>query len=129
VVADAPAVPGAWLSTGLAGSPVGLDGTLLARLPAGGYVEKEGDKTFHFPIDLLDLASGQSRRVTLDVPVGQAIEAPTTNFAQHNGRYVTRGPYQLAIVGLEVTGKDLYLRLASEGGAQILRFSLAKVLP
>ena len=125
----AAAAKGAWLTSGLAGSPVGLDGTLMVRLPGGGYVLKQGDKVFHFPLELTDLATGKSRAITLDVPVDQPIEAPETNFSQNNGRYTTSGPYKVAIVGLELSEKDLYLRLANEEGGHILRFDVSKLAP
>jgi hypothetical protein len=125
----AAAAKGAWLTSGLAGSPVGLDGTLMVRLPGGGYVLKQGDKVFHFPLELTDLATGKSRAITLDVPVDQPIEAPESNFSQNNGRYTTSGPYKVAIVGLELTGTDLYVRLANEEGGHILRFDGSKLAP
>jgi hypothetical protein len=120
---------GAWLTSGPAGDPVGLDGTLLARLPGGGYVLKQGDKTFHFPIALTDLSSGKSRSLTLDVPVSEPVPAPEANFSQYNGQYTTAGPYKVAIVGLELTGKDLYLRLATEQESHILRFDISRLTP
>jgi hypothetical protein len=115
----------AWLGSGTAGDIACYGGPLLFRTIDGGFVQREGEFVYHFPIAMLNLVSGEAREVTLAVPFEGRIRPPTTN-AMHvrqespNGpvdRTVVYGPYQLAIQHLEVFGSSLRIELSTEHGS------------
>ena len=107
----------AWLVSGWMNIPIAF-GKSAFRLPAGGYITRRSDSTFHFPLAIIDLKTGLERDVTLEVPFSGDVPDPETNFCsevQRNGEtsWSTLGPYLLTISEMWLMGDRLRIGLES----------------
>ncbi|MGD0898104.1 MAG: hypothetical protein ABR915_09740 [Thermoguttaceae bacterium] len=64
---------------GPAGDPVAYSPTHAFRPAGGGYILKNGEQVYHFPIRMLDLKSTQSQTLTLSVPFEGQVSKPESN--------------------------------------------------
>ena len=115
-----------WLSTAKAGDPTSFDETSLFRLPEGGYVKKQGDREFHFPITRTELPGGKVTALTLTVPYPKEITPPQTNRSDSGGKIRALTPHLLAITVLNYQEGELEITLGSEGKACTLLFQVGK---
>jgi ankyrin repeat protein len=127
------AEPAAWLVTGRSGNPIALGPTHAVRLNAGGYVVSKAEAMFHFPLAIVDLASGAERPIEIQVPFRGVLNAPTTNYSAHgliNGEtsYHTMGPYLLGITALALDGSHLEVVLGMTNRAASIEFDLGPLV-
>jgi hypothetical protein len=113
-----------WLKADPAGDPVAWTKTHAFRLFGDAYVEKKGDKVYHFPIGRVDLATGGVDVFTLHVPFDGEVPQPKTNYRGTEEQVHTYGPYLLGITWMEIVGDTLEVVLGVPGKASSVRFRL-----
>lgn len=92
----------------------------------GGFVSAENDSRYSFPIRRIELHSGASTDLFIDVPFEGTFELPTTNYQRSSGTSLrATGVHLLAITGLGTTGNQLHVTLGEKSSASTLYFSLA----
>jgi hypothetical protein len=121
--------PKAWLTADPAGDPVAFSRTHAYRPDGDPYVLNSGDKVYHFPIRKLDLGTGQSERLLLDVPFDGAVDLPTLNYSRRDGTTHAMGSHLLGVTWLDVRGEVLQIVLGTSSGACAVEFDLAGVGP
>jgi CheY-like chemotaxis protein len=117
--------PAAWLVADPAGDPMACTASHAFRPLAGGYVEKKGERVYHFPIAKIDLVTGLSEFLTLNVPFEGDIPTPQKNFSGMPDGLHIHGPYMLGVTWLDVKGNTLEMVIGSPNKASSVRFSLA----
>jgi ankyrin repeat protein len=125
----ADAEPAAWLVTGRTGDRIAMGPTHAVRQDAGGYVASKDEAMFHFPLAVVDLASGAERPIEIQVPFRGKLDAPMTNYRAHgmvNGEtsFHTMGPYLLGITSLTLDGSHLEVVLGMTNRAMSTEFEL-----
>lgn len=112
-------VEDAWLLTGVAEPSWLFDNQSVIRIPSGGFVRKQGDTVMHFPVEKVDLATGNTVRALLSVGFSPELSLPETNYSASTSpdgtrTTRTRGTYGAAITRIERDGDSLILTVASE---------------
>ena len=125
----APARHPAWMRCDPAGDPVALDAQLGVRCASGGWIEKQGDKLFHFPLWLVDPREGTTREVELRVPFEGEMAAPGSNYRSDGQTIETWGARGLGITKLELAGDRLIVWLGNTKQAWQLEFDARELLP
>jgi hypothetical protein len=121
-------LPDAWLRTGPAGEPLAFSATHAFRVSTGGYVSKQEENVFRFPITMVDLSTSVERTLLLAVPFKGKAPKPESNFSGSNAGITTHGPYLLGVTGLEVEGQVLRIVLGMEGSATGVEFAIHPLL-
>lgn len=124
-----PARHEAWMSCDPAGDPVALATRLGVRSAGGGWIAKEGETVFHFPLWLLDPRDGGMREVELRVPFEGEMTAPTTNYRSDGKSLHTWGPRGIGLTKLELDGDRLLVWLANPKQVWQLEFDARELLP
>jgi hypothetical protein len=109
----------AWITAGRESDLMALTETYAIRPSDGGYILREREQVYHFPMALIDLRTGLERETTLDVPFRGTVPDPERNYCRQqlqNGdsRWSTTGPYLIAISRVRVEGSRLKVSL--DGG-------------
>jgi hypothetical protein len=126
--------PCGWLVTDPAGDLVAFTATHALRVASGGYVRREQDRVYRFPLEMVDLTTGAQRELTLNVPFDGKIDLPKTNYGTSElpdgSRGVrTWGPYLLGVTNLEVACENLQLTLGMEDSSWVIEFKLRDLQP
>ena len=124
-----PAVRAAWMECDPAGDPVALDTRLGVRPAGGGWIAKQGETLFHFPLWLVDPRDGSAREVELRVPFEGQMSAPKTNYRSDGKSMHTWGARGLALTRLELAGGRLLVSLANTKQVWQLEFDARELLP
>ena len=124
--------PAAWLVTGKACDPVAFGDTHAFCLPAGGYIAREADSVFRFPIAAVDLSSGLDTELLLNVPFKGKMPIPTTNYSSTTlpdgtHSYRTLWHQESAITELHASGGQLEIVLGQEKWSASVKFDISKV--
>jgi hypothetical protein len=124
--------PTAWLTTAKACDPVAFSKTHAFCLPGGGYVVRESDSIFRFPIAAVDLSTSLNADMVLDVPFRGNISIPTTNYSSRQSPDGTRSirttmHHEAAITGLTMSDGLLEIVLGTEKWAGSVKFDVSKV--
>jgi hypothetical protein len=123
-------VPPSWLTADPAGDPVALGDAVAVRVRGGGYVADRVAGVYHFPLAMIDLATGVDRAMALKVPYTGTLPEPTSNYGHSVGpggadRWHKLGPYVLAVTGLQMEGSRVHVTLGMEKWSRTLSFDLA----
>jgi hypothetical protein len=126
----APPRVSAWLTADPAGDPVAFTATHAFRTASGGYVATERDAVYRFPLERVQLATGDCRFFTLAVPFDGKVSKPETNTRSAKGAdgeetVHTWGPHLLGVTGLGATSDSLQICIGTERGSKTLKFPLA----
>ena len=78
------AEPEAWLFAGKARDPAVFGDTQAFCLPAGGYVVRQNDSVYRFPIAAINLSTGLDFAMLLNVPFKGKIAVPTQNYSSES---------------------------------------------
>jgi hypothetical protein len=115
----------AWLSTAKSLDPVCFQEGFLIRLQRGGYIARQEENVFRFPIERLTLPGGEKTALTLSIPFEGTVSLPKTNYGRSGGSTHSYVPLYLSVVGIEQKESELVVLLWSEGkGTAALTFSL-----
>ena len=125
--------PQAWFVAGKDGDPAAFGEGYAYCVPGGGYVMKQGDKHYIFPLAAVDLSTGVDRGFVLDVPFEGQFSPPADNVStgtSGNGVESVRAlnPHLLAISGITAEAGDLEITLAGESNKWTLHFDIEKAL-
>jgi ankyrin repeat protein len=125
--------PQAWFHSGKAGDPVAFGGSHAFCLPGGGYVSREGEMIYRFPMAAVDLSSGVDALFVLNVPFNGTFSIPTSNIGSETASdgtktYRTSLFHLLAITQLAAEGQELEITIATENQRYGLKFDLTTVL-
>jgi hypothetical protein len=123
--------PPAWLTADPAGDPVAFADSVAVWVSGGGYVPDRTAGVYHFPLAMIDLATGVDQAMVLKVPYSGTLPEPTTNYGQSVGpggavRWHKLGPYVLAVTGLQMDGSRVQVTLGMEKWSRTLSFELAE---
>ncbi len=123
---------GPWLSAGISlEDPIALDERIALFVAGRGWIETEGDLLYHFPLDALDIISGERIPLRLDVPLQAPLTPPTDNGTTWRdaggARYRTHGAYGLRVSGLERMGRRIDVEI-SDALRNAWRIRFASVL-
>ncbi len=124
---EVPARPESWLTAGKAGDPVAFSSTHAFRPAGGGYILKQSDSVYRFPLLALDLQSPRTEPLLLEVPFDGKITVPKSNFSESNGQIDVMGPLGLGVTWLDVLDGVLQIVLGRESGAMAVEFRLADI--
>jgi hypothetical protein len=128
-----PSEHAAWMSCDPAGDPVALDARLGVRPAGGGWIERQGDTLFHFPLWVLDPRDGRAREVELRAPFEGSMSAPTENSMTENvggtDHIRTWGWRGLALTRLELAGDKLLVWIANSKQVWRLEFDSRELQP
>lgn len=114
-----------WLMADPAGDPVAWTKTHAFRPFGDPYVEKKGDKVYHFPIGRVDLSNGSTEVFMLHVPFDGEVPQPKTNYHGTEDQVHTFGPYLLGVTWMEIVGDALEVVIGTRGKGSSVRFKLA----
>ena len=124
--------PKAFLLTGKNGDPAAFGDSWAFCNPGGGYVLREEDKRFHFPLAAVNLSSGEDAAMILTVPFDGKNFLPDTNIRSEggpHGYHTTVNPLEMALTYLQAYGNRLDVMIATESSAWTLSFDVSKALP
>ncbi len=119
----------AWMVCDPEGDPVALDARLGVRPAGGGWIERQGDKLFHFPLQLLDPLDGTTREAELRAPFDGEMTAPRTNYRSDGNGIHPWGARGLALTHLGLAGDRLCVWLANSKQVWKLEFDARELLP
>jgi hypothetical protein len=122
-----PPEPKAWLSADAATSEVAVTAKHAFRPWGGGWIEKEGDGLYRFPLVRINLADGRAEKIVLTVPFTGEVRLPSANFDRSSVGIHAHGPYLLAVIRLQVVGGALRIVVGGGGKAATVDFDLAAV--
>jgi len=118
-----------WMSCDPAGDPVALTAELGVRPAGGGWIERETDSTFHFPLWLIDPRDGNAREVELRVPFDGQLSKPSTNYRSDGKGMHTWGMRGLGLTYLRLEGDRLCVWLANTKQVWRLEFDALELKP
>ena len=124
--------PAAWFATGKARDPVAFGDTQAFCLPAGGYIAREADSVYRFPITAIDLSTGLDIGMLFNVPFKGKIAIPSTNYSRATSpdgtqSYRTRSHHEAAVTGLQADGSQIEIVLGMEKWAASVKFDTSKL--
>lgn len=125
----APATREAWMSCDPAADTIAFLPELGVRPAGGGWIGREGDSFFHFPLWLVDPRDGSAREVELLAPFEGQMSKPTTNFRSDAKGMHTWGMRGLGITYLRFDGGRLCVWLANSKKVWRLEFDARELLP
>lgn len=125
----APEMHAAWIECDPAGDPIALDARLGVRCAGGGWIAKQGEHVFHFPLWLLDPRDGGMRETELRVPFEGEVSAPTTNYRSDGKTLHTWGARGLGLTRLQLDRDRLLVWLANTKQSWQLEFDARELLP
>jgi len=117
----------AWLTAGPAGDPIAFTESHAFRPLAGGYISKQGDHVYHFPMARVDLKNGSVESFVLNVPFDGDAPKPATNYSETADGIQAMGPHQIGVTWLQVAGGSLEVVIATPESAGAVRFSLSEL--
>jgi hypothetical protein len=117
----------AWLSSDPAGAITAFMSAHAFCILTGGYVLKENESNYRFPITLVDLDTTRTRTLTLTVPFKGKDSLPKSNYSGNGKNTHAFGPYMMGITGLRAEGDILEIVLGQEGSAVRFDFSLREL--
>jgi hypothetical protein len=125
------AEPAAWFITGKARDPVAFGDTQAFCLPAGGYIAREGDSVYRFPIAAVDLSTGLDIGMLFNVPFKGKIVVPTQNYSSTTlpdgtRSYRTMQHHEAAVTGLQANGSQIEIVLGMEKWSASVKFDVSK---
>jgi ankyrin repeat protein len=119
-----------WLTAGQASDPIVFGKTHAFCLPSGGYVARQDDSVYHFPLSGIDLQTGDEQRCLLHVPFKGKVPVPKMNYSSRSsggGSTVhASGPYLLGITQLHLEENTLEITLGTAKTSSSLFFDLGK---
>jgi hypothetical protein len=118
-----------WMECDPAGDPIALTPDLGVRTAGGGWIEKEGDTLFHFPLHVVDPRDGGSRELELRVPFDGAMTRPAVNYQGDARSAHVWGWRGLALTRLELAGERLLVWLANSNQVWKLEFDARSLVP
>lgn len=125
--------PEAWFIAGKGRDPVAFSENYAYSLPDGGYVLRETNRLYSFPIAAIDLSSGLDTILTLHVPFKGSFPLPDSNMSIETLVDGTESHHALSwrlltVTDLATRGRTLEITLANETQSSLLAFDVEDLL-
>jgi hypothetical protein len=74
-------IPEAWLVIKRSRDITAFNSSHAFCITADSYVKKSGDRTYHFPVSIIELNTGMTHDMALSVSVSEPVQPPSSNYS------------------------------------------------